>query len=507
MNNSPQNNFSLPLQSRSASVREKNDIGAIFGFITSTLLGVVLSMAAPSSGHVSQGFCWIVLLNVWLTVAVLFYKKCREKKPINWLTPDVSFTVSFIVVHFLYVFLWLTHIFDLGSEIWYFRRANCPHTVCSTIAMCSACLSIFHLGYCLVKTKRRLGPSKINPGWQLLGKVMTRISLLGLAGFIVILGNSFLGGHYSGTSGGGATANTLFNIFQGLILASIAVVVISRAPIKSNSKRLAAVDIILAVIGALALLIHGDRSTFLLIMLALVTSYSEFVKPIKLRTGIIAFFGLLMLLGISQIARSRAVGERSISSFYRVGSQHAGDSVELSAKTFSSSALTAFVAVDFVPNEHEYYYGKMKVLSVSGMVPFGRRLFGIKQDETTSSSNLFTLLIQGSTRGVSGTGTSVFADFYLDGGFPCCLVAFLGMGLFFRWIVEKSRSTNDIRWHVCFVCLVSVLSISARMLIIDLVVRQVFYPVIYTFVIGWLLGIRYRSVPAAVKSFFPSRSY
>ena len=482
----------MPFPSQAAT-KERKDIVSTIGFALTTVVGVILSVIAPSV--IDRSFCWMVLGNVAATLVVIFIKKSRERKPVNWLTPDVSFTLSFLIVHFLYILLWLTEFYELGEEIWYFRHANCPHTVCVTLAMCSACLAIFNLGYMMVKPRPRLGPSRLNKGWQSLGRLMTRLSLLGLAGFVIALGGSFWGGHYTGSSGGGTVGNTLFNIFQGLILASIAVLVISRAPIKSQSRKVMALDVVLVCIGALALLIHGDRSSFMLMLLAGIAAYSEFVKPFKLSTGIMAFVGLIMLMGIAQVARSKAIGERSISTFYRVGKETAEDSIEISARTFSGSGLTAFVAVDYVPTYHDYYKGEMKLLQIAGFIPFGRRILGIKQDSRTSTSNLFTLLVQGSERNVSGTGTSVFADFYVEGGLPCCLVVFFLFGMLFRWVLEKSRSTNDIRWHVALICLIAVLSISARMLILGLIVRQVIYPMIYTFLIGWLLGIRFRGIP------------
>lgn len=481
---------------------EKFDFVSILGYAFTAIVGCLLSAIAPTSGNVDKSFCWMVLANVAATLVVLLFKKTREYKPVNWLTPDVTFTVSFVIVHFLYIFMWLTQVFDLGEEMWYFRGAHCPHTVCVTLAMCSACLSVFLLGYMLLRPRRRLGPSRINLGWQQLGKIMARVALFGLSGYIIAMQGRFLEGYYTGSSGGGFVGNTLLSVFQGLVLASIAVVVISRAPLRSRSRRLMALDIFLVLVAGVALLIHGDRSTFVLILIAIAASYSEFVKPISLKTGILAFIGLVMLLGIAQVARSRAVGERSLGMFYRVGLETADESIEISARTFSGSGLTAFVAVDYVPEKHEYFKGKLKLLSVAGIVPFGRRLFGLEQNAETSSSNLFTKLIQGSERGVSGTGTSVFGDFYLEGGFVVCLFAFLLLGVFFRWVLEKSRSTNDLRWHVMLICLVSVLAISARMLIIELIVRQVIYPVIYTAVIAWFLGVRFRGVPV----FFPQRS-
>lgn len=461
------------------------------------VIGTVMAVLAPTSEKVNPLFCWGVLVNVSMTMLVLIFRKAREPKPVNWATPEVAFSISFVIVHFLYVFMWLTQVYDMGEEIWYFRYAHCPDTVCKTLAMCSASLSCFLFGYTLVKPKQRRAKLQVNRRWRLLGKLMARISLVALAGYVAMMGARFWGGYYKGSGGGDLIGNTLFNTFQGLILAAVAVVVISRASLRSRSKQWFAVDLFLVAIGAVSLLIHGDRSTFLLILVAVIAAYSEFIRPIRFRTAVLGFVGLFMLLGISQIARTGIGGDRTLYSFFTVSREYADDSFEISAKTFSGSVLTAFVAVDFVPEKHDYYYGRMKLLTLAGIVPFGRSAMGIEQSIDTSTSNLFTYLIQGSRRGVAGTGTSAFAEFYVEGGFVTCLVGFALMGILFRWITEKSRSSNDIRWHVAYVCLVAVLCISARMMILELLVRQVLYPVIYTIVIAYMLGIRFKAKPSS----------
>ena len=62
-------------------------------------------------------------------------------------------------------------------------------------------------------------------------------------------------------------------------------------------------------------------------------------------------------------------------------------------------------------------------------------------------------------------------------------------GLLFKLITEKAKSTDDLRWKVALVSLVAILSISGRMQIVDLLVRQVAYPVLYVMFFAFVLGI------------------
>ena len=412
-------------------------------------------------------------------------------KPVNWLAADTTFSISFVVVHLLYIFIWLTDIFQLPvTDIWYFRNANCPHTVCSTLAMCAGSLAAFNIGYLILPYKLRMEPMKAVMPWQRLGKLLVRISCGLLILFVILVGPQFLSGRYEGSTFS-YLPNIVFQVFQGLILAAIAVLVVSRASYSGRSKRIIWLDTFLAVAASVALLLHGDRSTFLIIVLAILTAYSEFIKPIKVQTAALALAAMFVLLGISGLAR-HAVEGRNLASFYRIGQEKFGDSLENAAVGFSGSVLTAFVAVDHVPGDHRYYMGKQKINAVAGLIPFGRKLFNVQQTTETSSSVLFTYLIQGTTGKVSGTGTSIFADIYLEGGYGLTLFVFFLFGLLFKHITTKARSTDDLRWKVALVSLVAILSISGRMQIVDLLVRQVAYPVMYMLFFAYVLGVHRR---------------
>ena len=468
---------------------KKSDAGFAAMFFAWFLIGVALVFAAPSSVVVSPSFCWIVIGLVVVILLTMYARKQADPKPLNWLTPDVAFTGSFVVVHFLYILIWLTGVYDLGTDIWFWRGANCPHVVCKTLAMCASCLAAFHCGYCLIRPNlaiREEYQKSTIQNWQGLGKFMTRFSLGLLLAFIGLIGSAFLGGHYSGSTFS-FLPSVVFLIFQGSIIASITVLVFSRASIRSKTRRIMAFDLLLVAVGAFALLLHGDRSLFLVMLVACITSISEFIKPIKLSTAVLAVIGLFILFGISQFAR--AGGDRSIYGFYKTGAERWGQSFEVSARTFGSSSLCAYVAVDLVPDKHNYFMGQYKTNDLAGILPFGRKIFGVEQNAETSSSHLFTLLIQGTTSKVAGAGSSVFGDLYIDFGFVGSAVAFFLLGLLFRFVTEKSRSSRSILWKVGFVALVAVSSICARYGITSLLIRHVAYPVIYTAFFAYLLGV------------------
>jgi hypothetical protein len=63
----------------------------------------------------------------------------------------------------------------------------------------------------------------------------------------------------------------------------------------------------------------------------------------------------------------------------------------------------------------------------------------------------------------------------------------------FKLISEKSKSTDDLRWKVASVALVSVLAISGRMQVLDLLIRQVAYPVLYVVAFAWFAGLSVRA--------------
>ena len=67
------------------------------------------------------------------------------------------------------------------------------------------------------------------------------------------------------------------------------------------------------------------------------------------------------------------------------------------------------------------------------------------------------------------------------------------MGCLFKLISEKAKSTDNMLWKVALICLIAVSCISGRMAILNLLIRQVAYPVAYVAFIAWIIGVRIRA--------------
>ena len=75
-----------------------------FGFLLIALVGIGMTTIAPTSPD--KLFVSICLFFVGATIGLLFLAKSLEPKPVNWLTADVLFTLSFCVVHYAYFIYW-----------------------------------------------------------------------------------------------------------------------------------------------------------------------------------------------------------------------------------------------------------------------------------------------------------------------------------------------------------------------------------------------------------------
>ena len=110
-----------------------------------------------------------------------------------------------------------------------------------------------------------------------------------------------------------------------------------------------------------------------------------------------------------------------------------------------------------------------------------------------SSSLLLTLLIQGKIgKGVSGTGTSVFADLYFDFGFYGACLVFLLVGTLAKMIENKARTSTSIVWQVLLVSLVTFLAVCSRYTFSEGLIRFVLYSGLYVSFFCYVLSIPFR---------------
>ncbi len=458
----------------------------------------VLVLGAPRAPD--RQFLLICLILVALSLLTVFAYKRTEPKPINWLTIDVLFSLTYTVIHFSYIAYWIFSFFSPGREVWSSTRVHCAGAVCPGVAMFTACLCFFLAGYYWLPVRRLRPlltvfpvPANLRYQWGALGRFLVRCGFGGFAAYLAIVGPSVVFGVYKGTNVYGLAANIVFQLGQVLTVAGIAVATASKQQLfLRNQKRqqlfgLGYFDLGLIGLTIAAIGLHGDRSTLLFLFMGLLIAYNEYSKPISIKTLGVVGVAMVFLMGFIVTMRSGRETDDRWDPLVNINN---------ALVNLGSSSLCGYLAIDYVPRRHDYYYGQMQSLQLAGIVPFGRTLFGMKDSVDNNSATLMTYLVWGRTgKGVAGAGTSLFADLYLDFGFAGASGLMFLLGLFSKWVQNKSRTSLSMFWAVFAVLLFAFLTVVSRYSFTGGVIRFVFYGVAYTTAAAYFLGIKLRYAP------------
>ncbi len=432
---------------------------AFFGL---ACLSLALYSIAPIRPE--RWFVMICLGMIVVTHIVIFLAKSNQPKPVNWLTVDVLFTSTFSIVHFGYFLYWITGVLDGQIQIWNFREADAAREVCSCLAMYLTCLNLFLTGYYVIASSRARPlisenhiPDALRRRWGKFGQIMIRLSFLGFTAFVLIVGPARFFGIYSGTNNISFVANIFFELGQVFAVIGCTLGFASKERlVKTGRTRfgISKMDLVLIAATIIAIGLHGDRSTLVYVLLAFMIAFNEYRKPAKLKSLVVLGTTLIFFLGLIVSVRG---GSSSLVKLDPIAN------INTALVNLGSSSVCGFVAADYVPGRHDYFFGKMQLLQLLGIVPFARGLVGMEQSPETSSSMLLTLLIQGKVgKGVSGTGTSVFADFYLDFGFIGTAIIFSLLGVMAKKVQNRARVSNSMLWQVGYISLVTCLALCSR---------------------------------------------
>ena len=484
-----------------------------FSFFFLLLAGICVTASFLAPQKPDPVFIGIVLGIVVAMLSLLYIAKTLQPKPINWITADLLFAGTFSAVHFAYFFYWILGATGDATELWYLGHFHCPHTVCSGLAMYAAVVNSFLAGYYLVRTKRWIAvineqqPSQaVKARWGKMGRLLVRIGCACFCVFILIIGPARFFGAYSGTNNISFVGNVCYQIGQVMLMAGMAVSMAAKQRFIATKKRRSRFSLGVSYLDALligglcmAIGLHGDRSTLLYLIGAFIVAYSEYVKPPKLRTLVVGALVLIFFLGFIVAFRSANTESYDFDPLTNINAAFLN---------IGTSSVCGFVAIGSTEIEG-HTLGWMQVKQLAGIVPFGRRIFGISDSIDNSSGMKLTYLIQGRVgNGVAGTGSSVFADYYFDFGLYGAMFLFFAIGVLTKTIQNRARTSTNILWQVVLVTLVSFLAICSRYTFTDGLIRTVLYSSIYTSFIFFALGVpmRYRrQLPAMMSQFSRSQ--
>jgi hypothetical protein len=196
-------------------------------------------------------------------------------------------------------------------------------------------------------------------------------------------------------------------------------------------------------------MLSGDRGPLMSYSLCFISGYF-FVKKIKLsyKKGILFIFTGAIMISILGMVRNLNKDLSFTEKIQLSLTENENDS-RISflpvTKELATSVRTLHHAVNYVPRNHDFLYGRFQLQHLTVALPFFSIFSPIIYEDTSwkyaGSSSFITWIRQGDFP-TSGDGTSCIADFYLDFGMFGVLAGMFGFGYFMRFAEVKMYSAN-----------------------------------------------------------------
>lgn len=373
--------------------------------------------------------------------------------------------LGILIVHFqYYIDFLLGNITTSELYIW----VNIDIVVKSMILSLIGLLS-FMLGY-LVYKKRKVVLIKANLGNVCHTKYLIFLSAFALVIYFYTVNPLYLLGYY-GAEDIGVTATYAILIFEILLFGSI--IQESRNMVlkayKPNTffdylKSLGTPILLLTSLYLLSVLLSGDRGALITYSLCYFSGY-YFVSKIKfsMKKGLLfGFIGasVITLLGVARSQEKSLGFVEKVQIAFREDPFREDLSFLPQTKELAGSVKTLHHALDYVPEKHDYLYGRFQFQQIIVAIPFFSMFTPIIFEDTSTkysgSASFITWMVQGDYP-TSGNGTSVIADYYIDLGLIGVIIGMFFFGYFMRFAEVKMYvdSLPSLFTHVFFVVYLS----------------------------------------------------
>jgi oligosaccharide repeat unit polymerase len=396
-----------------------------------------------------------VVLIIVVFSTFLFFTKKEKILELNgqFLKHSNLFVFGFLVVHFqLYTDFVLGNITKDDTFIWVNQSIVLKSMILSAIGLLSFFLgfSFNKFNYSHVIREFRVGKEK-----YISVKFLTYLSTIVLTVYFYTVNPLYLLGFY-GSENMGVTATYMSLLFNLLIFAVIIQTsrnLRNQNKIPTNFKQYIKLMnyhlLILLVLYLISVILSGDRGPLMTYGLCFISGYF-FVKKIKLsyKKGILFIFTGAIMMFILGMARNLNKDLSFTDKIQLSLTENANDSrISFLPVTneLAGSVRTLHHAVNYVPLNHDFLYGRFQLQYLTVAFPFFSIFSPIIYEDTSwkyaGSSSFITWIRQGNFP-TSGDGTSCIADFYLDFGMFGVLVGMFGFGYFMRFAEVKMFSAN-----------------------------------------------------------------
>jgi len=385
----------------------------------------------------------VFLLAIVIFCSILFFKRKESIFELKGqFLKHTNFVVLglFIVNFQLYIDYVLGNIDSSNLFIWVNKSIVVKSFTLSTIGLIS-----FYLGVFFYKNKVINTINHKNEEVSYSIKPLLYLSTIVLAAYFYTVNPLYLMGFY-GIVGMGDIATYMSLLFNILILAIIIqstrnLRIENKIPINivHYVKLMGIPFLIILGVYLISVLISGDRGPIITIVLAYVSGY-YFVKRSKLsyKTGLIFIF--LGATIISLLGEVRSL-DKNLSFTQKLDQSFNGESLD-KVTSFSPSTIelagsvkTTHYALNYVPKNHDFLYGRFQMQQLFKALPFLSIFNQLIYNDTSlkySSSAFFITWVHQGNNPTYGDGSSCIADFYLDFGLFGVIIGMFLFGYFIR---------------------------------------------------------------------------
>lgn len=433
-----------------------------------------------------------LILWICLIVFYFYFYQCLKKPLIVFSGVKSWFKIDLFFLLFYYLLFYLpyqTYIFGSNSILensWisnsYFEYSN-KAIIASTIGLIS-----FFLGFNskdkIVNQNRNYRDYSFSEHKKLY-LIILFMTLFLFCVFYFLGGSKMLIGSYLGTRTKNAALDgvyTLLSVFTSILAAYSIIFYIK---FKKLSFWFFISAFIIFIYGYLTL-VGGDRNTFFILALSAIGPFYTYVRSISKRTLFIYIALALSLYQVIEVARMADV--RNIKSIIDVAT---GDlnlrttskiDANVDSGSFSITNLVTRAVFHYVPNQHDFFYGKFKIIGFAGFIPYARGFITSSNDEDLSSSRYITRV----NNSGFGLGSSIIMDSYIEYGlFGIFFFLFLlgRIGKFFE--VKVISNPTSLKWGVLYFVVLSIFAEIPRYTF-DFVVKSIGWSLLVFFIFDLL---------------------
>lgn len=395
---------------------------------------------------------WIGLIINYIILFKSLKKPLEVGNIATFFKIDLLFYLFYFVIFFLPYQTYVLGLSNIENNSWLHQNTYVDYTNKAVLASAIGMLS-FYIGFNLplkiTKTKIPSVRSTIKVKDVLkFYYLIILVSLLFIVLFIFLGGSQMLVSSYLGTRTENAKIDGVYNILTTFIsILGATCILVYRY--KQNIS-ITLVGLIPVILFSCFLLVIGDRNTFFIIAICTGGAYFTFINSISRKKLFLLAFGALFIYQVVEI--SRMSEKRDLNSIISVIT---GDnttrttstlSVNIDQGSFSLTNIVTRSVFQYVPHDHDFFWGKFKVIGIAGLVPYARGFIISDRDRYISSSRFLTDKIGAHF----GLGTSIVADSYIEFGILSLFIFLFLLGLIARKIMLKTMEGNSFKWFIIY---------------------------------------------------------